>query len=575
MSPRRFALFALAVASPASAAKKAGKDAVHHASCAACSLVTSQLERRLNSTRDELEASKQFNDKKAASIDRVQKAQTKRWLKNEYGVALRAGLEEELEQVCASATMVLSRELSDACAALLEEHEDALVRGVLDGERLALCYAAIAGCTAGTVDAAVERFKRDVRSAPKPTDAERFTGTDGAVRRVVGDTFANDVLRVSSSTLVMLFSSAAEPAGQPTAADQPLVAQFYAIAAAANASDSGSTMRFAQLDLRLNELPMPLELPAVEGPRFLFYGAKRSRGDAPKLLPDHGDPSLLALGGDALRLRLGQWLIPFLSTKEASAWSRAAKGGGGGAADETPKKKKKKQKEKAKEAPAPTPTQAEAAAGEERAFGKPPGSSPPPPKAAPPRAKPKKKTADERAARKQMSCEVCGQLMRAMVASITQRKDEMELSKEAADRKAAAIDAVQKAQTKRWLKQEYAAGLAAALEERLDGICAENGFEQRVCGVESKAIEGSALRAAAKCESSLRERCEDLLGDHAEEMMRAALDGSDAEVCPKLVGNGCELDDAMRFASGGVAPAEDPPPDDPSVVEPPRPRDEL
>ena len=51
------------------------------------------------------------------------------------------------------------------------------------------------------VDAAVERFKRDVRSAPKPTDAERFTGTDGAVRRVVGDTFANDVLRVSSSTL--------------------------------------------------------------------------------------------------------------------------------------------------------------------------------------------------------------------------------------------------------------------------------------------------------------------------------------------------------------------------------------
>ena len=97
----------------------------------------------------------------------MQKAQTKRWLKNEYGVALRAGLEEELEQVCASATMVLSRELSDACAALLEEHEDALVRGVLDGERLAPCYAAIAGCTAGTVDAAVERFKRDVRSAPE------------------------------------------------------------------------------------------------------------------------------------------------------------------------------------------------------------------------------------------------------------------------------------------------------------------------------------------------------------------------------------------------------------------------
>ena len=105
--------------------------------------------------------------------------------------------------MCASATMVLAG-VPDACAALLEEHEDALVRGVLDG-------------AAGAVlrgdrrlhrrhrRRRVERFKRDVRSAPKPTDAERFTGTDGAVRRVVGDTFANEVLRVSSSTLVMLF----------------------------------------------------------------------------------------------------------------------------------------------------------------------------------------------------------------------------------------------------------------------------------------------------------------------------------------------------------------------------------
>ena len=49
-----------------------------------------------------------------------------------------------------------------------------------------------------------------------------------------------------------------------------------------------------------------------------------------------------------------------------------------------------------------------------------------------------------------------------MVASITQQKEEMELSKEAADRKAAAIDAVQKAQTKRWLKNEY--GVKATFE---------------------------------------------------------------------------------------------------------------
>ena len=37
---------------------------------------------------------------KAKKVDAVQKAQTKRWLKNEYSVALRAGVEDEVEEGC-------------------------------------------------------------------------------------------------------------------------------------------------------------------------------------------------------------------------------------------------------------------------------------------------------------------------------------------------------------------------------------------------------------------------------------------------------------------------------------------
>ena len=46
----------------------------------------------LNKTKTELELSKEANDRKAQQVDKVQKAQTKRWLKNEYKVALRAGV---------------------------------------------------------------------------------------------------------------------------------------------------------------------------------------------------------------------------------------------------------------------------------------------------------------------------------------------------------------------------------------------------------------------------------------------------------------------------------------------------
>ena len=99
----------------------------------ACDIAVQKLNKALDSTKKELEAANTFNQKKMEAIDKVQKAQTKRWLKNEYGVALRAGVEDEVERLCSTQEMVRATELTKACHALVEEHEETLPRAVLDG----------------------------------------------------------------------------------------------------------------------------------------------------------------------------------------------------------------------------------------------------------------------------------------------------------------------------------------------------------------------------------------------------------------------------------------------------------
>ena len=94
--------------------------------CAACYNSYRQLAGVLNKTKTDLELSKEANDKKAAKVDKVQKAQTKRWLKNEYGVALRAALEEEMEVLCSRDTMTATPALQSACSRFVEANEDDL-----------------------------------------------------------------------------------------------------------------------------------------------------------------------------------------------------------------------------------------------------------------------------------------------------------------------------------------------------------------------------------------------------------------------------------------------------------------
>ena len=99
-----------------------------HAQCAACARVTSLLGDLLNRTKDSLEVSRRVHEEAATKI---QKAQTKRWLKNEYHVALRAAIEEEMNMVCKRDELVARRALSLACAELIESQVDELPRAIL------------------------------------------------------------------------------------------------------------------------------------------------------------------------------------------------------------------------------------------------------------------------------------------------------------------------------------------------------------------------------------------------------------------------------------------------------------
>ncbi|KAJ1639844.1 hypothetical protein T492DRAFT_39519 [Pavlovales sp. CCMP2436] len=70
--------------------------------CRACVEVMGALGDALAVTRSELDV---FKDAKQEAIGRVQKAQTRRWLKQEYGSALYSSVEDAMEKVCALPTL--------------------------------------------------------------------------------------------------------------------------------------------------------------------------------------------------------------------------------------------------------------------------------------------------------------------------------------------------------------------------------------------------------------------------------------------------------------------------------------
>ena len=574
-------------------------------SCAACGLVVERLGSVLETAKGELELSKGTNEKRAASIDKVQKAQTKRWLKNEYGVALRAGVEEEVETVCAHDTLSTSKDLQGACRDFLEEHEEPLVRAVLDGKGEEMCAAAVVGCSGEALATAMAAHQRSRRSDPVPV--KQWVGKGGNVRRLVSSTFSEFVMdeRLDAAgekqgvnhVLVMLYRSevcrvcyCAKAGGACVNRKyRTAVAEFYRLAAKLNQS-STARISVGEMDLRGNELPQPTELADPEGVQFALF-LDRDKG-TPKLAPAVGEPLLAELGLEALRNKLKQLAGTYLKDAARSEMTKLLSA--------EPKSPKAESPPKAAAAAAAESPASEKTAGKAKVAAKPSPADPPPRKAekgeksAPPRRKSEKRRKD--VPRREEECEACGLLVRELHGKLRATKGEMQLSRAAAARKEQKVDKVQKAQTKRWLKQEYSVALAASLEEHVDGLCEGSAFADVACSVnnslpswyhddnpderwtrDTPALEerhcafkrfqefsewsgsdGREERATLRlqCSDAAKGGCRSVVEEHVEAVMRAVLDSDiegkpDTGVCVQLL-PGCEAKRAACFAQKGA-----------------------
>ena len=151
--------------------------------CLICAHSINVLHHSLTKEKKELETAKAFTDEKAKKVDKVQKAQTKRWLKNEYGVALRARLEDVLGELC-SYELMASNGLTAGCGSFVDEYEEELPRAVLDGKHEEFCESTLPDdgppCDAAAVAAATaeaEAKGRKLKSEPKPKKGKAQVGS--------------------------------------------------------------------------------------------------------------------------------------------------------------------------------------------------------------------------------------------------------------------------------------------------------------------------------------------------------------------------------------------------------------
>ena len=576
--------------------------AADDAACAACTGAVKRLAGVFRAEKKELELSKEAIDKKAQKIDKVQKAQTKRWLKNEYGVALRASVEDAMESLCGRDIMTSSRELTKACLALLEEHEEDLPRAILDEKHEGFCAKAVPGCEGEAAEKAVAAFKRSSKSEKEPK-GKAAKKVRGVVTRLVGTTFSKAVRTSGEHALVLLHNGSAskekayEVSSMRYAA---LTSEFYALAVAAN--NSKCRIGFSQLDLAKNDVPTntPLADPSGVGLVLYLIGDR----DEPKAMPEMGEAALSFAEAPALRSQLTQFLLTYLPKKDGSALGRVVKereelqNRGEGLKQAA---KAKAADAKAAGAGAAAASSESAAEGAAAAAAAAVASKP----AAPSARRSASKAADPRRPLEQ--CDVCALLMGQLKRALVSTQEELELSKEANDKKAEKIDKVQKAQTKRWLKNEYRVALAAAVEEKLDNVCDDKALLLPVCKATANATadgEGSSGGSGASggsgesggdelawpaaesgkvgvaaCQDRGKSRCRTVVDDHAEPLMRAVLDNRDAAECAKLLP---QCDASRLLALAARVEALEPPKAEvaegdgaPSPAPKPTPKDEV
>jgi len=151
--------------------------------CELCGLFFSSMAKSLEETKAGMALSKAAAMRRQAQIEGMQKAQTRRWLKAEYGQNLAAALEEVVDGLCASDSLVDTACASEAakgkaaawrgepalrrpderpfkratcalrvkarCSTLVDEAADAMQRSALDGHDASACAALLRGCSVG------------------------------------------------------------------------------------------------------------------------------------------------------------------------------------------------------------------------------------------------------------------------------------------------------------------------------------------------------------------------------------------------------------------------------------------
>lgn len=470
-----------------------------------------------------------------------------------------------MDVVCTRDVIAASRELRSACTALVEAEADTLPRAVMDADPR-FCASLVGGgqCEDDTAQAAAKAaYAVTVRSQAAPSALRASCGPGGVVARLVGSTINGWVHNASepAHALVMLHSDPNLDGSDPDEVEDVVALEFYALAAAVHASPlAAEVLRFGQMDVSANDAPADVAEYAASrmgaGARLVLW--MRGSGSA-RPLPEAGEPPLTGLPASAVRGRLMQMLVSSLGDKEGGRLRAAVS-----AHQRSPP-------------PSEPPLQAGSTQTPLRAGSKGhPSPRPPSRKAGDASGKGRKLRAKSKvrdahpeiAVRRAQECEVCGLFFAQMIQTLDTTRAALALSEEAASRRQAQIDGVQKAQTRRWLNMEYGQNLAAALEESVDGICTSEALLAAACVTGPEGDDGDdeggwmpvtagqptpALRRPderrferAACQVRVQARCVALVDHAADAVQRAALDGKDATACVSLLRE-CSVEKAMAF----------------------------
>lgn len=158
---------------------------------------------------------------------------------------------------------------------------------------------------------------------------------------------------------------------------------------------------------------------------------------------------------------------------------------------------------------------------------------------------PKRRIAEE--------CEACGLIVWRMQTIVSKKQEELKPTKKAKEKAATKTD---KHLSKRWIREEYSAELAEAIDEQIAALPKDGRLMSGACRPEETALGGSALRGSrfdnAECKLRVEERVTNVAALHQDELTAAVIEGKGASVCAAVLA-GCTADRAKHLLGSQYA----------------------